>query len=129
MGRKTRKFNEVVRCPEFARDLKKLLKKHRTLEEDLATLVDVALFAFHKVGIEYPWIVRIDNLGPVRLPVYKVKRLACRALKGTGSNTGLRLIYAWDEANDRIHLIELYMKSEKHVEDRARIVTYVGGEG
>ena len=116
-----RKFNEVARLPEFDRDLKRLLKKYRTLEDDLAMLVGAALFAFHKLKVDYHWIVRIYDLGALRLPVYKVKHFACRSIKGAGSNTGLRLIYAYDEPADRIELIEVYMKSERDVEDRERI--------
>jgi hypothetical protein len=82
MGKKMRKFNDVVRLAEFNRDLKRLLKRHRTLEDDLAVLVDTALFAFHKIDRDYPWIVRIDDLGTTRLPVYKVTRFACRSMKG-----------------------------------------------
>lgn len=128
MGKKTRTFNEVVRLPEFDRDLKRLLKKYRSLEDDLATLIDVALFAFHKLKVEYPWIVPISELGAVRLPVYKVRRFACRSIKGAGSNTGLRLIYAYDQAPDRVTLIEIYMKSDKDLEDRERIRRHLATE-
>lgn len=126
MGKKMRKFNEVVRLAEFDRDLKKLLKKYRTLEEDLSVLIDTALFRFHKIDSAYPYVVRIENLGTVRLPVFKVRRFACRAIKGAGSNTGLRLIYAYDSDADRIELVEIYMKSDQAVEDKERIIKHYG---
>lgn len=121
-----RKFNDVVRLAEFDRDIRKLKRRYRTLEDDLVTLVDTALFAFHKISQDYPWIVKLDDLGKVRLPVYKVKRFACRSIKGAGSRTGLRLIYAYDAAKDRVVLIEIYMKSDKEVEDRERVRQHMG---
>ena len=51
----------------------------------------------------------------------KVKKIACRALKGRGVNSGLRLIYAWFEVEQRIVMVELYHKNDKENEDRIRI--------
>ena len=122
----TKRFQRVDRLPEFDRDFKKLEKKLRTLTEDLTTLIDTLLFAFHKLNIENEGVKRIDDLGQVRLPVYKVKKFTCKSLKRKGSRTGLRLIYAIDAEEDRIELIEIYMKSDKATEDRDRIKTYYG---
>ncbi len=38
----------------------------------------------------------------------KVKKIACKSLKGRGVNSGLRLIYAHFEAEQRIVFIELF---------------------
>jgi len=122
----TVRFRRVDRLPEFDRDFKKLEKKFRTLAEDLTTLIDTLLFAFHKLNIENEGVKRIDDLGQVRLPVYKVKKFTCKSLKGKGSRTGLRLIYGFDAEKDRIELIEIYMKSDKAAEDRDRIKTHYG---
>jgi len=122
----TVRFRRVDRLPEFDRDFKKLEKKLRTLAEDLTTLIDTLLFAFHKLNIENEGVKRIDDLGQVRLPVYKVKKFTCKSLKGKGSRTGLRLIYGFDAEKDRIELIEIYMKSDKAAEDRDRIKTHYG---
>ena len=51
----------------------------------------------------------------------KVKKIACKSLKGRGVNSGLRLIYAHIEAEKRIVFIELFHKNEKENEDRFRI--------
>ena len=126
MGKMMRmRFNDVVRLPEFDRDLKKLLKRYRTLGSDLEILVNTAVFLFHKVDPDYPHVSRIDDLGELRFPVYKVRRFACRSMKGKGGNTGLRLIYAYDAVADRVHLIEIYKKSDKGVEDRKRILKHL----
>lgn len=47
--------------------------------------------------------------------------IACKSLKGKGSNSGLRLIYAYDRRESQIVFIELYHKSDKPNEDRTRI--------
>jgi len=70
---------------------------------------------------ELPFSFRIEGLG-IETCVIKVKKIACRALKGRGVNSGLRLIYAWFEQKQRIVMIELYHKNDKENEDRQRIL-------
>ena len=53
--------------------------------------------------------------------VYKVKKFACRSLKGKGSQSGMRLIYSYLSESDTVVLIELYYKGDKSNEDRSRI--------
>jgi hypothetical protein len=113
-------FGEVVRLAEFDREMRRLARRFETLEEDLETLIGTALFAFHKLE-QNTGIVRIADLGAASLPIFKVRKFASRSLKGHGSRTGLRLIYAFDAERDRIELIEIYYKGDKENEDRARI--------
>jgi type IV secretory pathway ATPase VirB11/archaellum biosynthesis ATPase len=54
--------------------------------------------------------------------VIKVKKIACKSLKGRGVNTGLRLIYAHIPEKQKIILIEIYHKSDRRQEDRVRIL-------
>jgi hypothetical protein len=70
------------------------------------------------LGIDTGGVFRIDDLGETTAPVFKVKKFACRALKNKGSRTGLRLIYAYIESEDRIDLIAIYIKADKETEDR-----------
>ena len=119
----TKRFREVVRLAEFERDISRLSRRFPTLEEDLTTLIDVGLFAFHKLG-RNTGVVAIAGLGRTRLPVYKARKFACQSLKGRGSRSGLRLVYAYDAAEDRVELIEIYFKGDQENEDRARIARY-----
>ena len=105
---------------EFNKDLKKLLKKFRSLNDDLETVKKVLKV---EPGERPPFSFRIDNLGIVTC-VIKVKKIACKSLKGKGVNSGLRLIYAHFENENRIVFVELYHKSEKEKEDRQRILKY-----
>ena len=51
-----------------------------------------------------------------------VKRIASKALKGSGVNSGLRLIYVHFEVEQKITFIELYHKNDKENEDKQRIL-------
>ena len=104
--------------PEFKKDLKSLLKKYRTLNDDLSVIKRVFEV---KPDERPPFSFRIDNLG-IETCIIKVRKIACRALKGRGVNSGLRLIYAYFPEQDKIVFIELYLKNNKESEDRKRIV-------
>lgn len=104
---------------EFEKDLKKLLKRYKTLEDDLAVVKKVLTA---EPDVRPPFSYRIDGLG-IQSCVIKVKKIACKSLKGRGANSGLRLIYAHFEEDEKIVLIELYHKTDKELEDRKRIVS------
>jgi mRNA-degrading endonuclease RelE of RelBE toxin-antitoxin system len=102
---------------EFNKDLKNLLKKYRTLNDDLAVVKRVLEVMPDE---RPPFSFRIENLG-VESCIIKVKKIACKALKGRGVNSGLRLIYAYFPEEGKITFIELYHKNDKENEDRKRI--------
>lgn len=117
-------FAKVTRGEGFSRDLKKLLKRYRSLEDDLHIFIKAQLFAFHKLQVDNHGLFVINHLG-IDLPqVYKAKKFACKALKGKGSNSGIRVIYAYIPENDEIIFLEIYSKSDKENEDRERIKDY-----
>ena len=103
---------------EFNKDKKSLLKKYRTLNEDLA---EVEKILKKRPDERPPFSFRLDNLS-LATCVIKVKKIACKALKGRGVNSGLRLIYAYFPDEQKIIFIELYHKSEKETEDKKRIM-------
>jgi mRNA-degrading endonuclease RelE of RelBE toxin-antitoxin system len=110
-------FEELA---EYKKDLKRLIKKYRSLNEDLYVVKKVL-----KVNPSErpPFSYRISNL-ETESCVIKVKKIACKSLKGRGVNSGLRLIYAHFEEEERIVFIELYHKNDKANEDRERILKY-----
>lgn len=109
---------EIDILPEFDKDLKLLLKKYRTLNDDLE---EVKTILRKKPDERPPFSFRIDNL-VLETCIIKVKKIACKALKGRGVNSGLRLIYAHFEKEQKITFIELYHKNDKENEDRQRII-------
>lgn len=114
-------FKRVVRREEFDRDLKRLLRRFRSLEEDLATLVRTQLNIYHKLHVDNGGIFRLTGL-PFEVPqVFKVKKFACKALKGRGAKSGIRVIYAYYAETDTVELVEIYFKADQENEDRGRL--------
>jgi len=108
------------RLPEFDSDVKFLLKRFRTLQEDLQ-IVEKVLTVLPEE--RPPFSVRIDHLG-LKTCVIKVRKMACKALKGRGVQSGLRLIYAYFQEEETIVWVELYYKGDQETERRDRILRY-----
>lgn len=119
-------FKKISHVPEFEKDLKKLVKRFSSLEDDLRTFIKVAMNAFHKQNIDSHAIFHISDLGIQSPKMYKGKKFACKALKGKGAQSGIRVIYAYYEKEDWIEFIEIYYKGEKEKEDRERVMKVYG---
>jgi len=115
------KFGGISRLPEFEKDLKRLLKRFKTIEDDLEIFIEKELFLYHKLNIDNRGIFRITGLPVKDIKIYKARKFACRSLKGKGVRSGIRVIYTYSEARDTIELIEIYYKGDKENEDRERI--------
>jgi len=107
-------FNQL---PEFDKDLKSLLKKYRTLNDDLG---EIKTILKKRPDERPPFSFRIDHL-EIKTCIIKIKKIACKALKGRGVNSGFRLVYAYFPEEQKITFIELYHKNDKENEDRNRI--------
>jgi hypothetical protein len=119
---------EIIRLPEFDKDIKKLKKKHRTLEEDLRRFLLAQVYMHHIDKHEVKGLYRIPGLGIKEPKIYKATRFSCQSLGG-GSNSGIRVIYAYTEKEndrDKLILIEIYYKGDKGNENRDRIKKYFG---
>ena len=117
-------FSELIYLPEFQRDLEKLQRRFRSLSDDLERFIKIELNQHHKLNISSPWIVRVPGLSITHPKVYKARRFACTFLKGTGSRSGIRVIYSYFQDKDRIEFIEIYYKGDKKNEDKERIKKY-----
>lgn len=117
-------FKKISHVTEFEKDLKKLLKRFSSLEDDLQTFIKVALNVFHKQNIDNRAIFHISDLGIQSPKIYKARKFACKALKGKGAQSGVRIIYAYHEKDDWIEFIEIYYKGDKESEDRERIMKH-----
>ena len=117
-------FNDIKRLTEFEKDLKKLSKRFRTLEQDLEIFTEKQLQLFHKLHIDNKGIFPISNLNISYPKIYKAKKFACKALKGKGVASGIRVIYAYFDKEDIIEFVEIYYKGDKENEDRSRILRY-----
>jgi mRNA-degrading endonuclease RelE of RelBE toxin-antitoxin system len=117
-------LKEIKRLPEFSRDLKKLLKKYRTLEEDIRVFEETALKLYHVHKFEFDGIVQISHLGIEYPKIYKARKFACKSLKGKGAQSGIRIIYAYFPDENRIEYVEIYCKNVSENEDKRRILRY-----
>lgn len=113
-------FKKISHVPEFEKDLKKLVKKFSSLEEDLQNFIRFAMSLYHKQKIDSRAIFHISDLGIKSPKIYKAKKFACKALKGKGAQSGIRVIYAYHEEEDWIEFIEIYFKGDKESEERER---------
>lgn len=118
------KFKQIEYLDKFRKDLKKLLKRFPSLEEDLESLIKAQLVAFHKLNVDNHGIFVIENLTFTSPKVFKVKKFACKSLKGKGVHSGIRLTYAYFLEADLIEFIEIYYKGDQENEDRERIKGY-----
>ena len=109
-------FDEV---PEFKKELKQLGKKYKSLPEDLREFCKVV--SVEPLGNSKHFHIITKGKAQTE-PLFIVKaRLSCRYLKGSS----LRIVYCYFEQEQRIEFIELYHKSDKENENRARIDNYL----
>lgn len=111
--------------PEFNKDLKKLLKKYRTLSEDLEVLKKAVIKLYHVNKIDNNSVFPIPGFCNDEMLSCKVKKFASKSLKGRGSKTGLRLIYIYLIKENKILLEEIYFKGVKENEDKERLEKYI----
>ena len=109
----------------FQKDIKRLLKKFQTLEDDLETVKRDVIELYHLKRIDNQSIFPIPGFCTEEVMVYKIKKFACRSLKGKGSRSGIRIIYAYHCQDRRVTFIEIYFKSNKENEDQGRIKNYL----
>jgi len=121
-------FLEIRCLPEFEKDIHKLSRRFKTIEDDLRIFIEKELKLFHKLKIDNKGIFHIPGLQIENPKIFKAKKFACRSLKGKGVHSGIRLIYAYFEEENIIELIEIYYKGDKENEDRQRIFKYYKSE-
>lgn len=115
------KFKHIERLVKFSKDLKKLLKRFPSLEEDLDSFIKTQLTIYHKHNIDNHGIVPIEGLGIHNPKIFKVLKFACKSLKGKGVHSGIRMTYAYFSVEDRVEFIEIYYKGDQENEDKERI--------
>ncbi len=105
-------FDEL---PAFLKEFKRLVKKYKSLPNDLGEFKRV-IAAFPLGTGKHFNIVTKDG----QCVIIKA-RFFCRYLKGSS----LRIIYGYKKNNASIDFIEIYFKGDKENEDRSRIIEYL----
>ncbi len=109
----------------FKKDLKILKKRFKTLDEDLVIAKKNAIELFHLYGIDNQSTVLIPKMSNQRFQLYKLRKFACKALKGKGVQSGIRIIYAYCLENATVILIEIYFKADQENENKQRIEAFL----
>ncbi len=110
---------------EFDRDFKKLSKRYQTLSSDFETMKKATIEAYYIHKINNNSIFPIEGLCGDGYTSNKVRKFACRALKGRGANSGIRVIFVFQEDIAKVTFIEIYHKSDKENENKERIKDFI----
>ncbi|KKR29911.1 MAG: hypothetical protein A3A96_01340 [Candidatus Zambryskibacteria bacterium RIFCSPLOWO2_01_FULL_39_39] len=109
----------------FDKDLKRLAKKFPSLLEDLGLVKRAAIELFHLKKIDNHAVFPIPDFCSDTYQVFKIKKFACRSLKGRGVKSGIRVIYFFHIQKLEVIFIEMYFKSEQENENRLKIKEYL----
>src|SRR3989344_4125296 len=109
---------------EFEQDLKRLIKKFPSLMEDIKIAKSFTIELFHLQKLNKQAIFLIPSFCTEELQICKLKKFACKALKGRGVRSGIRIIYAYDVLTKTVDFIEMYFKGESANEDKEKIKQY-----
>ena len=104
------------RHEHFCKQLKKLIKKFRSLEEDLLVADKNAIKLYHEMNIDNNSIERVPGLKKGDIEIFKIKKFASRSLKGKGVQSGTRIIYARSIASGDIEYLEIYYKEKDNTD-------------
>ena len=104
-------MNHFDALAEFEKEFKRMLKKYRTLDDDLEKFKKILITTPTGIGKNFVILYSSQTVKIVKA------RMACRALR----DRSLRIVYSYFEQEQRVEFIELYFKGEKENEDRERI--------
>lgn len=105
---------------EFQKELKRLRKKYRSLDEDLRTFRTILAVKLNEGSVltsTKHWAILTSH---EKVAIVKT-RLACTYLRGEF----MRIVFACHAAEQRFCFLELYYKGDKENEDRQRYEEYV----
>lgn len=119
---KTIKYDETE---EFQKDFKKLLKKYISLESDFELAKRAAVELYHIYKIDNSSVVLIPGFCCNQVKICKIRKFSCDALKQKGSKSGIRVIYAFWEKEEKVVFLEIYYKGCQQKEDYGRIKSYL----
>lgn len=106
--------------PEFDKDLAKLSKSFVSLQSDLETFKGKAIELYHLQKIDNQSVFRVPGL-KIETQIYKGKKFACKSLPGKGVMSGIRVIYAYFEEENKVVFVEIYYKGNKALPEEQRI--------
>lgn len=109
----------------FQKEFNKLAKKYRSLPDDFLVAKKNAIELFHIQHLDNHSVFAIEGECTPNIMFYKLKKFACKSLKGRGNKSGIRIIYAYHVDIRRVVFIQIYFKADQENEDRQRIREYL----
>jgi mRNA-degrading endonuclease RelE of RelBE toxin-antitoxin system len=106
---------------EFKKDLRRLVKRFGSLPEDLLVVKKAVIELRHVLGINNLSVFEITGVKHEGMSFWKIKKFACKSLKGRGVKSGMRVIYAFLPERRKVIFLEIYFKGDKENEDQERI--------
>ena len=101
--------------PEFTKELNVLLKKYRSLNEDIKSFEGVIFTRPAGFGKNFTIIHNSEKLKIIKA------RLMCKSLR----SRDIRIIYAHHDDRLEFIYIEIYYKGNKDNEDKERVKEYI----
>lgn len=118
-------YLDYLQTDSFVRDFKRLIKRYPSLEEDLEIAKRNAIELFHIHKVNNQSVFPITGICTSEVQICKVRKFACKSLKGKGVRSGIRIIYAFHLDSLKVCFIEIYYKGDQTNENRDKIQTYL----
>ncbi len=116
---------KYICLPEFEKDFKSLQKRYRTLIEDFETFKKFTLETFYEMNVQSTAFIPVERFCGEKYIADKVRKFACKSLRGRGNHSGIRIIFVWQKETKTVTFIEIYFKGDKSEEDRDRLKLFV----
>lgn len=79
---------------------------------EVAKTFSIELFHDHTPKIDNGSIWLVPNFDKTKIRIYKIKKFTCKALKGKGVRSGIRLTYAFLPSKMEVIFLEIYYKEK-----------------
>lgn len=103
------KYRRHVR---FEKQFKKLCRKYCSLEDDLKIVEKAAIELLHIHKIDNNAVELVPKFDFEAVKIYKIKKFACKTLRGKGVRSGIRVTYAFFPKLMLVEYLEIYYKEK-----------------
>ena len=109
----------------FDKDFKALAKRFKTLPDDFDIFKKFILETYYEQDIPTTAFLPIEGCCGAEFTSNKVRKFACKSLKGKGFASGIRIIFVWDKQSRNITFIEIYFKADQENERKKRLEEFL----
>ena len=116
---------KFINLPEFDKDFKKLEKRYRSLSEDFDLFKKILDSIYQSLIGNANVFVLIESFCGENFTSNKVRKFTCKAKKGKGNQSGIRIIFVYEKEKQQITFVEIYYKGDKENEDKERLNNFI----